>query len=181
MAIIAVLALAGCSDEVVQRAEAGAFAPRPDRLDAITYRAVDEMLAAAPMLARAGGPVVVTSIADIGDIDRSTPFGNIVSDMVRTRLVQRGVAVTEMRLRASVLLQRTGGEFMLGRDRRALLAAPAAADVVTGTYAVGESAVYVSLKIVEAGDAHIVAAADFVAPLSWNVAHLLTREVGSGR
>ncbi len=176
------LALGGCGDtDFVRRVEAGEFSPKSSNLEVVAYRAVDDMLAASPTLERSGGPVVVMSIADIRDVDHSTPFGNIVSDMIRTRLVQRGVSVTEMRLRSSVRLDRTDGELMLGRNRRTLLPSPVVAEVVTGTYALGQSEIYVSLKIVEANDAHILAATDFVTPRTWNVEQLLTGPVISVR
>lgn len=181
-AAVALLTLSSCGDtDFVRRVEAGEFSPQGSNLSAVAYRAVDDMLAASPALERSGGPVVVMSIADIRDVDHSTPFGNIVSDMIRTRLVQRGVQVTEMRLRSSVRLDRTDGELMLGRNRRTLLPPPIAAEVVTGTYALGQSEIYVSLKIVEAGDAHILAATDFVTPRTWNVEQLLTGPVASVR
>lgn len=146
-----------------------------------TYRAVDDMLAASPTLTQSGGPVVVMTIADIANVDHSTPFGNMVADLVRTRLVQRGVSVTEMRMRSSVRLNPTDGELILGRNRRTLMPAPDAAEVVTGTYAVGNSEIYVSLKIIQTADAHILAAADFVTPRSWNVEQLLIGTVASAR
>ncbi len=178
----ALLALGGCGDtDLVRQVEAGEFTPKHGDLAAITYRAVDDMLQASPTLERSGGPVVVMSIADIRDVDHSTPFGNIISDMIRTRLVQGGVSVTEMRLRSSVRLDRIDGELILGRNRRTLLPPPVAAEIVTGTYAVGQSDIYVSLKIVEPNDAHILAAADFVTPRTWNVEQLLTSSVTSVR
>lgn len=181
-AFSALLALGGCDDSPIARSMAsGAWPVQGGDLAARAYRAVDDMLEASPTVQRSSGPVVVMSVADIGDVDRSTPFGNIVADMIRTRLVQRGVSVTEMRLRSSVRLNRTDGELMLGRNRRTLLPPPVAAEVVTGTYAVGHSEVYVSLKIVAAGDAHILAAADFVTPRSWNVEQLLIGSVASTR
>jgi hypothetical protein len=180
--VLTPLVLGGCGDtDLVRRVEAGEFTPKNGDLAAITYRAVDDMLEASPTLERSGGPVVVMSIADIADVDHSTPFGNIVADMIRTRLVQRGVSVTEMRLRSSVLLNRTDGELMLGRSRRTLLPPPVAAEVVTGTYALGQSDIYVSLKIVEPSDAHILAAADFVTSRTLNVEQLLTSSVSSAR
>ena len=180
LAATASLALSGCAYTGVSDAMlAGTWPTAGVDLEPRTYRAVDEMLEASPTLERSGGPVVVMSVADIADVDHSTPFGNIVADMVRTRLVQKGVQVTEMRLRSSVRLNRTDGELMLGRNRRTLMPAPSAAEVVTGTYAVGSSQIFVSLKIVETNNARILAAADFVTPRSWNVEQLLTGAVAA--
>lgn len=154
-------------------------APLAGRLDASTYRAVDLMLDEAPELLTARGQVVVATIADIQDVNSSTPFGNEISEMVRSRLVQRGVPVTDMRLRTSVKLDRTNGELLLSRDRRALLPPPVATNIVSGTYAVGSSRVYVSLRVIGAADGHLVSAADFVTDRTLDVDQLLHASVAS--
>ena len=133
-------------------------------LGTLTYRAVDMMLAGAPDL-RGDTPLIVASIADVRNVESSSPLGNIVADMVRTRIVQNGHTATEMRLRSAVSFNKDAGEFMLSRNRRALMPAPSAAAIVAGTYAVSYSKVYVSLKLISATDRHIIAGADFAVPL----------------
>ena len=92
-------------------------------------------------------------------------MGNIVADMIRTRLAQKGHSTSEFRLRSAMSFNRGDGEYLLSRNRRSLMAAPHASAVVTGTYAVSFDKVYVSLKLVSAGDARILSGADFVVPL----------------
>jgi len=141
-------------------------------LGTLTYRAVDQLLAAAPEI-RAGTPLVVTSISDADKIDKTSTLGNIVADLVRSRLVQEGLTVSEMRLRSSVFLDRRHGEMILSRNPRTLMPPPNVAAIVTGTYAIGDVDVYVSLKIISAADARIISAADFVVPKYQNVNGLL--------
>lgn len=169
MAAVALATLAGCAQTYTGPAQsevmAGASQPfAKGDLGDRTYRAVDSMLDENPSLTTTGASVVVGSVADIQDVNRATPFGNIIADLVRSRLVQRGVRVEEIRLRSAVLLDRTQGELMLARDRRALVPPPSATDVLAGTYAVGNGKVYVSLKIISTADSHIAAAADFAVP-----------------
>ncbi len=133
-------------------------------LGTLTYRAVDLLLAGAPSV-QAGTPLVVASIANVKDVDTSSALGNIVADMIRTRLAQDGYVATELRLRNAVSFNKKEGEFMLSRARRALMPPPNAAAIVTGTYAVGFEKVYVSLKLISASDAQILAGADFAVPL----------------
>ena len=61
-------------------------------------------------------------------------------------------------------MKKGDGEFLLSRDRRALMPAPAAAAVITGTHAASFGRVYVSLKLISANDLRIIAGADFVVP-----------------
>jgi hypothetical protein len=133
-------------------------------LGSLTYRAVDLILAAAPDL-RTDTPLIVASIADTQNVDSGTALGNIVSDMIRTRIAQDGYTASEFRLRSEVAFTKGQGEFMLSRNRRALMSAPNAAAIVTGTYASSFENIYVSLKLVSATDAHIISGADFVIPL----------------
>ena len=167
VAITLTLAMTGCAGDPHAPANstvtAGSSAYTRGDLATLTYRAVDVLLAAAPET-REGAPFVVASIANVKDVDTSSPLGNIVADMIRTRLVQDGHATNEMRLRSAVSFNSKQGEFLLSRTRRALVPPPQAAGVVTGTYAAGFDKVYVSLKLISATDARIISAADFVVP-----------------
>jgi len=147
-------------------------------LGTLTYRAVDLMLAETPSMA-AGTPVVVATISDIDDLNTASPLGNMVSDLVRTRLVQSGVTVSEMRMRGAVLFDRKQGEIMLTRQMNRLIRPATAAVVVTGTYAAGYSRVYVSLKMVAVADGRILAGADYVLPRGSDVEGLLRRKMAA--
>ncbi len=133
-------------------------------LGSLTYRAVDLILAGAPDVT-ASTPLIVASIADTQNVESGTALGNIVADMIRTRIAQDGYTASEFRLRNEVSFSKGEGEFLLSRNRRALMGAPKAAAIVTGTYATSYEKVYVSIKLVSAADAHIIAGADFVMPL----------------
>ena len=109
----------------------------------------------------------------IRDVNSSTPFGNILSEMVRARLVQRGIHVQDIRVGSNMPLKREVRESLLSRDPKTLLPAPGVMDYVTGTYAVGSGKVYVSLKIVGAVQGQIEGASDFVANRTLDVDQLL--------
>jgi hypothetical protein len=162
------LAVIGCANDSPSQATSavtlGAAPYSRGELGRLTYRAVDLMLAGAPDVTPTT-PLVVASISDAQHVERSSALGNIVSDMIRTRIVQDGRAASEIRLRNAISFNHGEGEFLLSRDRRALMAPPNAAGIVTGTYAVGSDTLYVSIKLVAASDAHIISAADFVVPL----------------
>lgn len=162
------LALAGCAGDPKAPANGsvtmGASPYIRGDLGTLTYRAVDLLLAGSPDVS-GNTPLVVASVADVRDVETTSPLGNIVADMIRTRLVQDGHVATELRLRNAISFNRKEGEFMLSRNRRALMPPPNAAAIVTGTYAMGFEKVYVSLKLVSASDAHILAGADFAVPL----------------
>lgn len=149
-------------------------------LGTLTYRAVDRLLAQAPEIAP-GSTLVVASVANVQELDKSSPFGNIVADLTRDRLVQQGINVVEPRLRTAMLLKHAQGEMMLSRDPRAMVAPPSAAGVLTGSYAVGGDRIYVSLKLVSRTDARIVSATDYAVPRYRDANGLLSREDMAGR
>jgi FlgO protein len=165
LAIVLPLALAGCvTDPQVQASSSMSLGPSPyfgGDLGSLTYRAVDILLASAPQV-DGTTPLFVASIANIQKLETGSAFGNIVADMIRSRLAQTGHDATDMRLRSSVGLRNGTGEFMLSRDRRDLMPAPAASAIITGTYAASYEKVYVSLKLLSASDSRILAGADFV-------------------
>jgi TolB-like protein len=162
------LAVAGCATDPDQAAtsssDPAASVDQQGDLSTLTYRAVDLILAGAPEVT-GSTPLVVASLSNARNLERSSALGNIVADMIRTRLAQTGHKTSEIRLRSAVSLKQGNGEFMLSRNRRALRSDPTAAAVVTGTYATSYEKVYVSLKLVSTTDAHIIAGADFVVPL----------------
>jgi len=132
-------------------------------LGSLTYRAIDRLVSEVPDLAL-GKSVVVGSIVDVQRVDKSVPFGNLVADLARSRLVQKGVDVSEMRLRSSVLLDHKEGAITLANDRTSVLPPPNASAILTGTYAEGDEMIFVSLKLVAVSDARIVGAVDFAVP-----------------
>lgn len=170
------LALMGCvNDPQVPATSSVTLGASPfarGDLGSLTYRAVDLMLESAPEVTDST-PLIVASISDAENVERSSALGNIVADMIRTRIVQDGHTVTEFRLRSAVNFNKGEGEFMLSRNRRALISPPSASAVVTGTYAVDTDALYVSLKLVSTSDSRIISAADYVIPLQnvWKLLH----------
>lgn len=142
----------------------------------LTYRAVDLMLAETPSIPK-DTPIVVSTISNVDDLNKADPLGNMVSDFVRTRLVQTGSNVSEMRLRNAVLFNRRNGEIALSRNVGAVIKPVNAAVIVTGTYGTSYTTVYVSLKMVSVADGRILAGADYVVPRSAEVEGLIRRRM----
>lgn len=149
----------------------------PTDLEGETYRSVDFMVGELrrdhPSLADNPPQTIVGSVADIRDMDHSTPLGNIIANLVRARLTQLGIPVIDMGLRSSVKMSPSQGELVLSRNPHEVYPPPAAGIICTGTYAVARSSVFISLKMIRATNAEILAAADFSLPRTLNVRQLL--------
>jgi hypothetical protein len=156
IALFLSLGIAGCAHDsplpATSSVTMGASPYVRGDLGSLTYRAVDLMFAGASDVT-ADTPIIVFSISDAENVEKSSALGNIVSDMIRTRIVQDGHLVSEIRLRNAINFNRGEGEFLLSRNKRALMSAPSAAAVMTGTYAATADTLYVSIKLVSANDA----------------------------
>jgi hypothetical protein len=142
-------------------------------LPELTYAAIDKITRCLPPDIRDNVAIVVASLTESRRIDQSSDFGNLVADLARSRLVQNRMIVMEPRLRSAMLLRPGEGELMLARDAAKLVAPPVYSAVLTGTYAAGDTIVYVGLKLMRADNGQILAAADFIADRSEGVDELL--------
>lgn len=182
--VLLLLPLAGCvpytgfAVQAIQQQDADSI---PTELKARTYDAVDRMVTELqreqPNMVLVKVPTIVGSIADIADVNHSTPLGNTLASLVRTRLVELNIQVMDLNLRSEVKLSPSQGDLLLSRDRAKVYPPPVAGMICTGTYAVAHSSVFVSLKLIRATNAEILAAADFRLPRTFDVQQLLAGQV----
>ena len=88
-------------------------------------------------------------------------------------MVQRGLRVTEVKLRDSLALVPGTGELLLSREVREVGQAQDAQAVVVGTYAASPAMLYVNLKLVNPAGNAVVAAHSYSIPVDENVRALL--------
>ena len=137
----------------------------------INERATDALLKTAPLDARQ--PLLVATLVNVDRLTESSRLGRMFSEQIAGRMVQRGLRVTEVKLRENLLLQREQGELLLSREVREVSRAQDAQAVVVGTYAVSTSVVYISLKLVNPVGNTVVAAHNYAVPIDDNVRALL--------
>lgn len=118
-------------------------------------------------------PVLVATLVNVDQLTESSRLGRIVAEQIAGRMVQRGVRVTEIRLRDAVGLQREQGQLLLSRELREVSQAHHAQAVVVGTYAVSSRQVFVSLKMVRPEGNAVIAAHDYALGLDDDVRALL--------
>lgn len=118
--------------------------------------------------------VLVATLVNVDRLNESSRLGRIFSEQIAGRLVQRGLRVTELKLRDSVALRRDQGELLLSREAWEVSQSHDAQAVVVGTYAVSATALYVSLKLVKPEGNTVVAAHNYAVPMDDNVRALLT-------
>lgn len=103
--------------------------------------------------------VLMTTIVPVEDIYRPTPFGRLVTEQLITELTKRGFGVIEARKMEGYLLRDHEGEFYLSRDLKRVAGERKANAALVGTYARSGDQVLVNVRLVDTGDARVVAAA----------------------
>jgi hypothetical protein len=127
-------------------------------------QAVDKLLEAAPL--EPGARFLVATLVNVDRLGASSRFGRISSEQIAGRLVQRGVPVVEVRLRDALVLQPGEGELLLSRQLSEVSRTHQASTALVGTYAASSRQVYVSLKLVRPQGNVVVAAQDYVVPMT---------------
>jgi len=137
------------------------------------YSAVDKLVSATAVPIDKNLPVLIATVVNIDSLNQSSRLGRLISEQVATRLTQRGYNVVEMKLRNNVYIREGTGELLLSRDVRELTKNYNAQVVVVGNYAVAAGYVYLTLKAVTATDNRVIAAVNYLLPLTENNKALL--------
>jgi flagellar FlgO protein len=133
------------------------------QLIAVNYTAVDKLLASSQGSLDPSKPLLVATIVDINDLEKSSTFGRLVSSQITSRLQNLGFAVVQVETRKNPTLSKSEGILMLSRDLRDLLTGSQAAQAaVVGTYAGTSQATYVHLELVDGNS--ILGAYDYAVP-----------------
>ena len=134
-------------------------------------QAADALLQSARLDPRAS--VLVATLVNVDRLGESSRLGRLCSEQIAGRLVQRGVPVTEVRLREQLALQPAQGELLLSRELREIARSQNAAVVLVGTYSPASDYTYVSIKLVRTEDSRILRGHDYALPNDRDVQRLL--------
>nr|WP_298968004.1 FlgO family outer membrane protein [uncultured Halomonas sp.] len=170
----ALLLLAGCS--AMGNANNTAAEPEPD-LSELVHAAAEQMIANNPDLTRYS-PMIAATFVSIDNLSQSSTLGRISSEIMASALSRQGMQVREVKMRDSMFIEESVGELILSRQVQRLSAQHNARSILMGTYAQGQDYIYVSARVVRAGDAMVLGSADFRLPLNNNTRSLLEGQGG---
>lgn len=140
------------------------------------YHASDALIAIAGPQLDPGRPILVATVVDIDDLDRSSTLGRYIAESVSARFTQGRYRMVEMKLQKAVYMKRGEGELMLTREIREIAAAHQAQAVVVGTYSRAHRSVFVNLKVVQPQTNLVLAAYDYSLPMSRDVCNMVQRD-----
>jgi hypothetical protein len=117
--------------------------------------------------------VVITTPADLGDLERASPLARLFGQELASAFVALGYNVQEVRKASDIIVNRSQGEFALTRDSRALARRSATATlVVAGTYTATLSGIRFCIETLDARNNNVVAMSCRSLPLDATVGAL---------
>ena len=168
--LLPALALAACAHPEVYESEAAAS------LIAANYRAADALVSIGKPQLDPSRTIIVATVVDIDDLEKSSTLGRYVSESVSARFTQNGYRMVEMKFQNAVYMKSGEGELMLTRQIRDIATSHQAQAVVVGTYSRASSTVFVNLKVVRPESNVVVAATDYSLRMSRDICMMVTRD-----
>ena len=167
--------LSGCSDVYTGASfrDHAAQGQRDVDLVANSHRVTERLVDTSQQILDMEKPIIVASLVDVSDLEQSSVLGRIVGEQISSRLTQLGYTTREMRFRGNILVREGDGELALSRDVQKISKAQEAQAVVTGVYAVADSTVYVTLRLIRAHDSLVISSFDYSLPKNENISSLL--------
>lgn len=106
---------------------------------AVHERAVDNLVANCGFCMDRSKPIIVTTLANIDDMKKSSTLGRMSSEVVAGRLAQHGFMVKEVKMGESdIFVSEEQGEMILSRDLQQIGQKHEVQGFVVGTYAIGQ-------------------------------------------
>ncbi|MBO9496134.1 hypothetical protein J7438_18905 [Thalassotalea sp. G20_0] len=168
IALLSTVLMAGCSNKSHKKTE---------RIDLVKI----SQLAATAMAKKAqdelpvGATILSTSLADINQLSNTTTLGRVLGEQLSSALSDIGYDLIEIKMRDSVFIDDfKAGEFSLSRNLDNLSKSYNADAIVTGTYAVGSSTVYISARMIDTSTKHVISTADFQIPMDADIRLLVS-------
>lgn len=162
----------GCITPPSQQAQSSASTPSlsqpphklaQNNLPSLIYLAAQTLVDRAEGLAR-DKAIVVTTIVSVDDLKTTNTFSKLASEMIASRIQQRGFLVRDVTYTHAITVSPETGELALSRDPSRVKAFADAQAVVAGTYAVAGNMVYLNLRLIDASTGKRISSADAVIP-----------------
>lgn len=171
--LFASVLFAGCSDVYTNDAAYMSGQQSGGDLVESSHQVVDRLVDTSQQVLANDRAIMVASLVNVSNLQESSALGRIVAEQIRSRLTQLGYTTQELRYRGDVLVRAGDGELVLSRDVKNISDAQQAQAVVAGVYAVAESNVYVTLRILRAVDGTVLSSADYALRKGEDVTSLL--------
>jgi len=168
LALAFALALAGCATGGTFGSGAG--------LIAANYHAADRLMEVSRGQLDPARPIIVATVVDIDELERSSTLGRYISESVSARFTQHRYRMIEMKFQNSVYMKKGEGELMLTRELREIATSHQAQAVIVGTYSRARNAVLVNVKVVQPESNIVLGAVDYPIEIGRDVCAMVWRD-----
>lgn len=142
---------------------------------AASYTATDTLLNQALPKINPNSRLLITTVANIDNLDDSSSLGRLIGEHLSARVAQLGFKAIEIKFQHSITTIAETGEFILTRELREMPETQNADAVIAGTYAVGQSTVYITLKLLDYRTSQVLSSYAYTLPIGPNT-HALLKE-----
>lgn len=172
--VLSAALLAGCSTAPSAQRQDPTFAQAATHpfLQA-NAEALRSLVAALPAGAAAQGPVIVSTVVNVNNLQQAAPLGRSLAEQYSGQLARQGFTVLELKLRDSVFIRESTGELLLSREVQDIARQHQARLLLVGTYTAAQQFTFVNLKMLDATNGQILAAHDYALPNDADVRRLL--------
>ena len=140
-----------------------------------SYQAADNLIRNKHLTFQPKSRLLITTIADINNLEDSTSLGRLIAEQLAVRFAQRGYSVVEAKLQSGLFMIPNTGEFILSHQLRNLGQQYQARTVVAGTYAIAKDKVYITLKMLDCQSSEVISSYAYTLPLGSNTLTLLQK------
>lgn len=163
------LGLAGCA--VMEDVKTALFDTRTVNLTDSSYGAADMLAQQARSRMTQQTPLRIAMLTDVTTPYEVTAFGQQVANQLGSRFVQLGYNVQSVPLPPAMMPELRGGQKAVSNSPQPVQMGLSPSDgkgeaMVTGTYARFKDSIAVSLKILQGADQQVIAAYDYVLPMT---------------
>ncbi len=160
--LLTLFALSGCSK--FNCTPLAKYLGNETDLIAFSYTIADELTQAAfpPLTPRdPHRPLLVTTFVDNNDLTKTSHFGRILQEHIRSRLVQLGYDVKDIKMTGKLLIEQKSGETILSRDLQKITPVARGQAILVGTISISNRILYVSARFVNPTDNSIISSNDY--------------------
>ncbi len=146
-----------------------------DVITGANYKAVEYLIKKLPKEMLGDSPLLVASFVNLDDLKESSTFGRVVSEQISSRFKQLGYTAIEMKLRTTIFIKESSGEFLLSDELSEISSKHHAQAVVAGSYAAASDRVYLTVRVINVTDSRILASYDYNIPMTRDVFKMLLK------
>lgn len=140
-----------------------------------SYAAADQLMRYVPSVLYPQLRILVTSLANIDNLEDSTSLGRLIGEQLSIRFAQHGYTVIEPKLHKDLIMIPRTGEFMFSREVFEIARQQDIDMVVAGTYATAQDEIYITLKMLNCRNGKIMSSYAYALPLGPNTLALLQK------